>query len=194
MDEIAGPLTELRQAGRHQQVYFSDLYHFFIPGEEIYSIPGAGSGEQPQAYRILHVTGGRRFNLLGKPKDETPEELLAFERGSPFVITCIHIDYNGRELGPVTTAFRINEYSGVRDTAHLPVWPLSFLKHKRTLKKELEMRGQRFVELAQISHKEYTGLALNSNEDIDSQVIIDFDTAVQINRSWAPNFDFQCKC
>lgn len=192
--EVTGPLDGLKEAHRHQQVFFADLYHFFVPGEEVYKIQGSGTSEQVQAYRILQVTGGRRFNSNQKPGDEadTPEALPSNEIGSPLVISCIHIDTDGKDLGPVTTTFRINEYPGERDTASLPVWPLSFMKDPSDLRNDLEMRGQRFIELAQLSHKEYAGLTLKPVEDIDSQVIIDFDTAFQVNRSWAPNLEFRC--
>ncbi|KAL8775550.1 MAG: hypothetical protein Q9209_000046 [Squamulea sp. 1 TL-2023] len=192
-EEVIGPLAKLKEAHRHQQIFFADLFHFFIPGDEVYRFHGSGANEQVQAYRVLQVVGGRRFNFSEKPTDGTESfELLSpNEVGSPFVITCIHIDFDGKELGPITTTFTIKEYTGERSTASLPVCPPAFMKDPKDLRRDLELRGQRFIELAQVSHKEYTGLTLDPIEDIDSQVIVDFDTTFQVNRSWAPNLDIQ---
>ena len=188
MDEqVNGPLAELKKAGRHQQVFFADLYHFFAPGDEIYKFHGSGTNEQVSAYRVLQVTGGRRFNFSGKSGDEddAPEMALSKEvrgaLGSPLVITCIHVDFDGEEFGPVTTPFPIREYTGERSTASLPVCPTAFTKDLRDLRTNLELRGQRFVELAQISHKAYSGLTIDAVEEIDSQVIIDFNTTFHAN-------------
>ncbi|KAL8731684.1 MAG: hypothetical protein Q9166_003265 [cf. Caloplaca sp. 2 TL-2023] len=193
-EEVTGPLAKLKEAHRHQQVFFADLFHFFIPGDEVYKLHGIGDHlMRVQAYRILQVVGGRRFNFSEKPKDgaESSELLSPNEVGSPLVITCIHIDFDGKELGPVTTTFTIKEYTGERSTASLPVCPPAFMKVPQDLREVLEQRGQRFIELAQVSHKEYTGLTLDPIEDIDSQVIVDFDTTFQVNPNWAPYLDIQ---
>ncbi|KAL8809082.1 MAG: hypothetical protein Q9200_003734 [Gallowayella weberi] len=192
-EEVNAPLAKLKEGHRHQQVFFADLYHFFAPGDEVYRFHGSGTNEQVQAYRVLQVVGGKRFNFSEKPKGDadTPEMLSSTEIGSPLVITCIHIDFDGKEFGPVTTSFSIREYAGERTISALPICPVAFIKDSEDLQRALEVRGQRFVELAQVSHKEYTGLTIDPVEDIDSQVIIDFDTTFQNNRSWAPELDIQ---
>lgn len=190
-EEINGPLKKLKEARRHQQVFFADLYHFFVPGDEVYRNLGSGTTEKVQAYRILQCTGGRRYNLNEKSKEQTDSLDVLSSVGSPLVITCIHIDFNGKEFGPVTTTFSIPEYIGERSTSSLPIWPLAFMEEPQELKKGLVSRGKRFIELAQISHKEYTGLTIDPKEDIDSQIIVDFETAFQYNPDWTPNLDIQ---
>lgn len=192
MDEnMNGPLAKLKEGRRHQQVFFADLYHFFNPGDEVYKFHGSGAGEQVQAYRVLQVTGGRRFESGVRPEDEVDTTGMLV-KGTPLNITCIHIDFDGRELGPITTDFSIREYSGERSTVALPVYPAAFTKDPEDLKRDLELRGQRFVELAQTTHKDYRGLTIDPIEDIDSQVIIDFDTTFQANPTWKPNLEIQC--
>lgn len=190
-ENLNGPLAKLKEGRRHQQVFFADLYHFFNPGDEVYKFHGSGADEQVQAYRVLQVTGGRRFNSLGGSRDEADTTGMLV-KGSPLEITCIHIDFDGRELGPITTNFSIREYSGERSTVYLPVHPAAFTKDPEDLKRNLELRGQRFVELAQTTHKDYSGLTIDPIEDIDSQVIIDFDTTFQANPAWKPNLEIQC--
>ncbi|KAL8745517.1 MAG: hypothetical protein Q9184_007861, partial [Pyrenodesmia sp. 2 TL-2023] len=102
---------------------------------------------------------------------------------SPLVITGIHIDFDGREFGPIITTFPIREYTGERSTASLPLCPTAFMKDPSDLKKDLELQGQRFIELAQISHREHSGLTIEPIEDIDSQVIVDFGTTSGTVRS-----------
>ncbi|KAL9037100.1 MAG: hypothetical protein Q9214_005846 [Letrouitia sp. 1 TL-2023] len=65
------------------------------------------------------------------------------------------------------------------------------MEEPQDLKRGLELRGKRFIELAQVSHKEYTGLTIDPREDIDSQIIVDFETAFQYNLTWTPNLDIQ---
>ncbi|KAL8841967.1 MAG: hypothetical protein Q9176_002904 [Flavoplaca citrina] len=196
-EQVIGPLEKLKKAGRHQQVYFADLYHFFAPGDEVYKFHGSGTNEHVSAYRVLQVTGGRRFNFSGKSGDEDDAPELALSKevrgalGSPLVITCIHVDFDGEEFGPVTIPFPIREYTGERSTASLPICPTAFTKDLKDLRTNLELRGQRFVELAQISHKAYSGLTIDPIEEIDSQVIVDFKTTFQAKPEWAPYFDIQ---
>lgn len=197
-EQVNGPLAKLKKAGRHQQVFFADLYHFFAPGDEVYKFHGSGTNELVSAYRVLQVTGGRRFNFRRKSGDEddAPELALSNEirgaLGSPLVITCIHIDFDGEEFGPVTTQFPIREYTSKRSTTSLPVCPTAFMKDLKDLENDLELRGQRFVELAQNSHKAYSGLTIDPIEEIDSRVIVDFKTTFQANPKWAPYLDIQC--
>lgn len=190
-EEISGPLKKLKEARRHQQVFFADLYHFFVPGDEVYGNLGSGTTEKVQAYRILQCTGGRRYNLSEKSKEQTDSLDGLSSMGSPLVVTCIHIDFNGKEFGPVTTTFPIPEYLGERSTSSLPIWPLAFMEEPQDLKRGLELRGKRFIELAQVSHKEYTGLTIDPKEDIDSQIIVDFETAFQYNPDWTPDLDIK---
>ncbi|KAL8893492.1 MAG: hypothetical protein Q9192_005208, partial [Flavoplaca navasiana] len=196
-EQVNGPLAKLKKAGRHQQVFFADLYHFFAPGDEVYKLHGSGTNEQVSAYRVLQVTGGRRFNFSAKSGDEDDAPELAMSKeirgalGSPLAITCIHIDFNGEEFGPVTTRFPIREYTGERSTASLPVCPAAFKKDLENLKADLESRGSRFVELARVSHKAYSGLTIDPIEEIDSQVIVDFNTTFQAKPKWAPHLDIQ---
>lgn len=193
-EHVKAPLKRLKEARQHQQVFFADLYHFFGPGDEVYKFQGSGSYETVQAYRVLQITGGRRFNFGGRSGEEVGslEMPLSNELGSPLVISCINIDFDGREFRPITTTFSIREYTGERSTAFLPVCPTAFTKDLKDLKEGLVSRGTQFIELAQIAHKEYSGLTIEPIEDIESQVIVDFDTTFQANPTWAPKFDIQC--
>ena len=197
-EEIFAPLAELKNSKGPKQVYFADLYHLFPPGEEVVEMVGSRTENEAQVYRILQCTGGRRYNDAETLKQE--DESLEFkpqERCSPFVISCVHVDYNGTELGPVTSTFTIKEYVGQRSTSTLPVVPWLFLAVSSTpsapsapsLRQRLKERGNRFLELAAVSHKDYTGPTIEPREDIDSQVIVDFGSTFQLNPDWMPTLD-----
>ena len=188
--EILGPVAELKNPKGPKQVYFADLYHLFPPGEEVLEMVGSRTDNEAQVYRILQCTGGRRYNDAETSKQE--DESLNFkpeERCSPFVISCVHVDFNGTELGPVTSTLPpIKEYIGQRSVSTLPVIPW-LLFPDPTLRQKVQERGNRFLELATVSHKDYTGLTIEPREEIDSQVIVDFGSTFQLNPDWMPNLD-----
>ena len=188
-EEIFAPLAELKNSKGPKQVYFADLYHLFPPGEEVLEMVGSRTENEAQVYRILQCTGGRRYNDAETLKQE--DESLEFkpqERCSPFVISCVHVDFNGAELGPVTSTFTIKEFVGQRSTSTLPVVPWLFLSNP-SLRQKVQERGNRFLELAAVSHKDYTGPTIEPREDIDSQVIVDFSSTFQLNPEWMPTLD-----
>lgn len=188
--EIFAPLAELKNSKGPKQVYFADLYHLFPPGEEVLEMVGSRTDNEAQVYRILQCTGGRRYNDAETAKQE--DESLNFkpeERCSPFVISCVHVDFNGTELGPVTSTLPpIKEFVGQRSISTLPVVPWLFLSDP-TLRQRVQERGNRFLELANVSHKDYTGLTIEPREEIDSQVIVDFSSTFQLNPDWMPTLD-----
>ncbi|KAL8783617.1 MAG: hypothetical protein Q9195_009338, partial [Heterodermia aff. obscurata] len=187
--EIFAPLSELKNSNGPKQVYFADLYHLFPPGEEVVETVGSRADNEAQVYRILQCTGGRRYNDAETLKQEDESlEFKPLERCSPFVISCVHVDYNGTELGPVTSTFTIKEFVGQRSTSTLPVVPWLFLSAP-TLRQKVQERGNRFLELAAVSHKDYTGPTIEPREDIDSQVIVDFSSTFQLNPDWMPTLD-----
>ncbi|KAL9593496.1 MAG: hypothetical protein Q9219_007527 [cf. Caloplaca sp. 3 TL-2023] len=192
-EDIKGPLAEFKKTHQHQQVYFADLYHFFIPGEEVYQLHGPNLNDNIQAYRVLKVMDGKFTNLRRKPNNAANrlEAEISDEAGSPLVVTCVHLDFDGEKFGPITTSFKIHEYAGERSTKSLPIIPKAFIKDLEDLTGRLESRGRRFIELTQVAHKKYTGLTLNPVEDTDSHIIVDFKTTIQACPSWAPCLEIQ---
>ncbi|KAL8780133.1 MAG: hypothetical protein Q9213_006617 [Squamulea squamosa] len=186
--EIFAPLKKLTSQQKPLEVFFADLYHLYPPGEEVVARSSMSANhEDIQVYRVLYCTGGRKYNnmKLSNGNDDT----ISLERGeesSPLVISCIHIGFDGKTLGPVTTTFSIGEYVGKRWTIELPLipWAFSYLDNRSRL---LE-RGAKFQNLARGSHKEYTGLTIDPREHIESQIMVDFDSTFQHRPDWKPAF------
>ncbi|QKX54128.1 uncharacterized protein TRUGW13939_01212 [Talaromyces rugulosus] len=104
------------------QIYFSDLWYIFQPGEEVIT-----SQKPLKAFRVLHVTGGRPY--LSPPEDNrnyTTQPYRVPEKFSDFVITCYQIDFDGTKFGPVTFSFTIQGYNGSQEIMTLPIYPLKF--------------------------------------------------------------------
>lgn len=163
---------------RSQKVYFSDIWYLFKPGDEV--IEQAGR----QAYRVINVQSvghmvlpawaswGDRVNIRSKEK-------------MTLTLTCVSIDFDGVSLGPVQEIFTISRFDGQRPITSLPVYPLRFYA-REDARDRLIARGKMFPDLVSIKHASYSGLTLDNRDDVDGQVVIDFEEAVVVKREWKP--------
>lgn len=151
---------------RIQKIPFSHLWFLFTPGMEIVKLL-----PYPQVFRVLQVTGGRTS--------------LRSQNTSNLDIDCFSLDFDGTELGSVSTTFYIRPYSGTVLVSDLVVFPL--LCAEPELRERLLARGRKFQSLCQVSHRRYQGLSLKEGgrfdmlEEIDSDVIVDFELAYRHN-------------
>lgn len=166
-------------------VRFSDLWYLFNPGDAVID------REHKQAYRVIKVKSTRHRVNDGEEanlnfwKDETYAE---FE-DNPVFLHCVHVDFNGKSFGPVLRIFAISRFDGLKDVVSLPVFPLRF-SQRDDLREKLIQRGKTFFAAAGIKHMHYTGLTLKTRDmlktrdDVDSQVVIDFEEALARNPEW----------
>lgn len=151
-----------------------------------------------QAYRVIQVTSSRHrptsrqtsyynFGLPHKSDDEAEK--------SEFTITCVCIDFDGKYIGPVLRTFEIKRFDGEKDITSFEVYPLRFHKLNRSNFHEVEWseletypeqdrcrrslinRGAKFVAVAAVKHMYYSGPTMVVGEEVESQVVIDFETA-----------------
>ncbi|KAJ8113299.1 hypothetical protein ONZ43_g5184 [Nemania bipapillata] len=194
-DKYLGRAVELQQGVNPDvtKIAFNELWYIFKPGYEIRS-PGES---QIQIYRIIKVTGGRdsltvrvppEFRHTAKPSNETVSE------GS-FVIECFYINFDGTNFGPVKTTFKIPKFDDERDIKMLPVIPLQCYTTEAEIHEKLLRRGEKFIELSNPTtrvHRKYKGLTLDrSTEQVDSEVIIDFELAFIQTKFDKPVFGVQ---
>ncbi|KAI4593320.1 hypothetical protein KJ359_009851 [Pestalotiopsis sp. 9143b] len=162
-------------------VAFSDLPLLFNPGDTVIGT------DRKQAFRVIGVTNAR--HRIKKPdengstfwKDSSKAEYA----DNPVCVHCVHVDYDGVFIGPVHSTFRISRYDGVKDVSSLQVYPLRFAEDGN-LRTNLVQRGKTFIELAAIKHMHCTGFTLGTREEIDSQVVIDFEEAISRHPKWKP--------
>ncbi|MCJ1398890.1 hypothetical protein MMC11_002091 [Xylographa trunciseda] len=124
--------------------------------------------------------------------DNDVQYLTPTRKGSDFVVQCFSFDYDGFDYGPYQQTFSIAWYEGEMSITGLSVFPHRFRDVNGRVpsiagkpiptKQELVQRGKRFVTLSKIKHMSYKGRCIGTGDEIDSQVIIDFNLGLQQNR------------
>ncbi|KAJ8110803.1 hypothetical protein ONZ43_g5782 [Nemania bipapillata] len=181
IDDEIKPKVKHIESDQCRKIHFFDLCYLFKPGGEVVD------QSEKQAYRIIRVEIPRhrvqdpwlRWTL---PEDDTEKEA----RESVWVF-CAYIDFDGKHLGPVSTKFRIPSFEGAKDIKSLPIYPLRFSKHEN-LRKNLVRRGEMLLSLTTFKPMYYKGFSLDTRDEIDSQVIVDFSEALsdKSRRHWVP--------
>ncbi|TGJ80709.1 hypothetical protein E0Z10_g8054 [Xylaria hypoxylon] len=172
---------ELFQSRRCQTVPFADIPLLFNPGDVVIS------KNHKQAYRIVKVSCTphrvKVHNETGLDfwKDESKVEL----EDNPVFIHCTYIDFDGKLMGPVSRLFAISRYDNQKEVTSLPIFPIQYANKDGFCEKLVE-RGKTFFKVASIKNMHYTGLALWTHDEIDSQVVIDFEEAINRNPTWKP--------
>lgn len=190
-----------------RKVFFTDLWYLFRPGEEVIGRDGK------QAYRVISVSSPRHqktqpwdawlmFNSQGTEKAK---------KKSPFSITCVYIDFNGSYIGPVSQTFDFKQFDGQREITSLPVYPIRLhtmkesevseaewrelkpLGSEKRYRQHLVNRGAKFLDVLGIKPMYYAGPTLGVREEIESQVVIDFEMAFSADdgqdTTWQPELE-----
>ncbi|OTA90243.1 hypothetical protein M434DRAFT_55841, partial [Hypoxylon sp. CO27-5] len=174
-----------------QRVSFVDLWHLFRPGVEVVE-PG---DKQMQCYKVISVTSPRH--------KVTPRYLYPLFRNkgkgeTAVSVHCVYIDFDGSLIGPVSKRFEIPRYEGQKDVKSLPVYPLSLVKNKDTIRQALIKRGDKFLKVLRVGHMHYNGLTLEARDEVDSQVVVDFGEALanredRKNEDWKPEVQLRAE-
>ncbi|GAP85103.2 hypothetical protein SAMD00023353_2200320 [Rosellinia necatrix] len=198
------------KSGKCKKVFFSDLWHLFHPGDLVIGSDGK------QAYRVMTMNSVghrvidpmRKYYRLYSWKGEKEEK--EEEEEASITIRCIHIDFDGKHLGPVSKVFRIPKFEREIAVTSLNVYPLHFhpfAKEKAfndtnvigsEFKKYLIRRGRWFLKAVAIQQTTvqpmyYAGPALQTLDEIESQVVVDFEAAFgvedHIKNGWKPELE-----
>ena len=189
-----------------EKVSFSDIWHLFKPGDFVISADGK------QVYRVVRVYFPRHKGtdpwaayVGSRGKHERPHV-------EDISIYCVYIHFNGTQLGPVMENFKIKKFDGEKSVTSLDIYPLRFhvlrdlevrkVKNKHgnpefdelisskvaELRQSLIKRGKLFVEVTAVKHMYYSGFTVDTRDEIESQVMIDFEEAfaVERNKGWRP--------
>lgn len=192
MDDDLKGLKQLEDASV-TKIPFSELWHIFRPGDEVIT------AQKPiNAYRVLHVTGGRPYLSPPEEKDDDSDsESKPYrlpEKSSDFVVNCYQVNFNGNKFGPVAHSFNIQKYDGLRDITTLSVYPLKFAKNSSEIRETLSANGQTFLDVSRGGHVQYRGLNLHELEEIDSEIVVDFHAALwdsqDKDKNWLFKIDF----
>jgi len=137
-----------------------------------------------------------------------------------FSIYCVYLDVDGKRLGPIPRLFHIKEFEDDRDVTSLCIYPLRLYdahnnrnandgmgrddttasdSKKRDFWDQLVQRGRKFlsnavVNLTSVQPRYYAGPELESMDEIESQVVVDFEAAftmqdpsLETRKRWRPN-------
>ncbi|KAJ8116952.1 hypothetical protein ONZ43_g4320 [Nemania bipapillata] len=157
-----------------QRVTFNDIWHVFKPGDLVLS------KDEKQAYRVINVFFPEHKMVAPSMRDIWMFDAKAKLKNSPIIIQCVYIDFDGEQIGPCLQTFSIYRFEGEKNIRSLDVIPFRLAK-KADLEKTLIERGSRFIEVCDNQRRgvpmHYSGLTLETQEEVDSQVVIDFEEA-----------------
>lgn len=179
-----------------RKVFFADLWYLFRPGQEVIARDGK------QAYRVISVTSPHHrrarpwdaWLMFNSHQQETEKK----KKQSPFSITCAYIDFDGSYIGPVSETFDFKKFDGQTKITSLPVYPIRLHPSKQSdvsdiewaqlellapedrCRQHLVQRGAKFLSVVGIKPMYYAGPTIGAREEIESQVIIDFETAFSV--------------
>lgn len=193
-----------------EKIVFSDIWYLFTPGTLVISSNGK------QAYRVASVRSKR--HKLTDPWATYRDSVLKRDKEDErfdITIKVLFVHFGGRNLGPVVHTFFFNKFDGERDVTSLDIYPIRFhiLKeiNERSLKSAVDndvssreerlesgiqelqdkliKRGRLFVSAAGVKHMYYAGLTADDREEIESQVITDFEEAyaAESRKEWRPD-------
>lgn len=141
-------------------ITFDLLWSLFRPNEIIYTST-YNATDEPRAFRVTSIS--KKCSLL----DETWYEI----QGEYF-------DFHGDMFGFSDIAVEIKSFSGMRRITSLPCYPVSYLTDKNAIERQLISRGRRFVELAGMNYKSYTGPGFTESDGEIIKVPITFKVMI----------------
>ncbi|KAI0550444.1 hypothetical protein F4679DRAFT_542410 [Xylaria curta] len=187
IDAEIKPKVKHIESDRCHRILFHDLWHLFKPGNEVID------QTEKQAYRVVQVQ---------IPRHNVEDPLLRWYRrrpgdenekkgdGTPVTVHCAYIDFDGKQFGPVSIKFDISPFRGLKEIKSLPIYPLRLAKDAN-LRNKLVTRGRMLINIAKFKPMYYMGLTLDTQEEVDSQVVVDFNEALtdEKRKDWAPTIE-----
>lgn len=205
MDTVIAPKRAHLNHPQSRKVFFSDLWLLFRPGMEVIGSDGK------QAYRVVHVTNARHCVMPTWKRYRSSANKL---KKAAFSVTCVYIDFDGKSFGPTSRVFDFKRFEGQRDITALEVYPLHLHPLKRTdfgeaewaevesltptersarYRQQLITRGRKFLSVAGVKHMYYAGPTIGVRDDVESQVVVDFETAFSVDdaeqQEWKPKLE-----
>lgn len=154
----------------------------------------------------------RQYEKGGRDTDSSDES--EYDARAEITIKCVFIHFDGESFGPVIRKFHINKWDGDKEVTYLDIYPIRFhiLKHidkrsvtsntktpislreeevekgVRVLRQKLIDRGRVFLDVAAVKQMYYSGLAVDTRDEIESQVMVDFEEALahEARKDWVP--------
>lgn len=191
--------------GEVDHVYFSDLWFAFPARSLIYM----RDKKVPQKiWKVIQRTGGSRNAATKAEPTGRPGGDRTQGGFQPFVIDCFHLDYDGTRYVHTYCRVQIDYFEDCQPIASLPVMPIRAAEKVGLIDREaLVARGREFATCTRPQHKQYAGRnqilrpngaklhekdadvpenAARYAEWIESEVMVDFERALQEMPGWRP--------
>ncbi|QPC69301.1 hypothetical protein HYE68_000053 [Fusarium pseudograminearum] len=170
-------------------ISFNDLWHLYKPGTRVID------QKEKQAYIVLRIQTPRhmvedlwlRWNKKRASKEDSSDDEEE-EDEFPVLLHCVYIDFDGKQFGPVSKTFKIPQYGGLKDIISLPVYPFRYAK-TIDLHDKLKKHGKMLLDISRFKPMYYMGYTLDTRDEIDSQVVVDFNEALADEtrrKKWEP--------
>ncbi|KAL7819816.1 hypothetical protein V8C26DRAFT_395308 [Trichoderma gracile] len=199
MDNTIQAKIDYLSGTQPRTISFNHLWYLFKPGDDV-----VGQGRR-QAYRVISITStGHKVTPPWRnwKRDES-------EPAASITLFCVYIDFDGKQLGPVSKSFVISKFDGEKAITALEVYPIRFAEtptatyqqarddsatkddNKGSFQQELIDRGKMFIDVASVKHMHYNGFTLEARDEVDSQVMVDFAEAFAATQAngWQPEIE-----
>ncbi|TFB05621.1 hypothetical protein CCMA1212_002024 [Trichoderma ghanense] len=205
MDNTIQAKMDYLSGTQPRTISFNHLWYLFKPGDDV-----VGQGRR-QAYRVISITStGHKVTPPWRnwKRDES-------EPAASITLFCVYIDFDGKQLGPVSKSFVISKFDGEKAITALEVYPIRFAESptatyqqarddfalssspkdkddpKASFRQELIDRGKMFIDVASVKHMHYNGFTLEARDEVDSQVMVDFAEAFAATQAngWQPEIE-----
>lgn len=187
IDNEVNARKEYLRSGRCEKITFSDLWYLFQPGVEVID------QDNKQAYRVVRVVMPKHNTISPWERFRRVNEDGEDDLEKSAKIHCIYIDFDGEKIGPVSKTFEIPRFDQEKLIEALPIYPL-WMVPEAGYRDKLAERGKMLWDVIQVKPMYYTGHTIDTREEADSQVMIDFSEAMiyafEQEISWKPRVDF----
>jgi hypothetical protein len=182
MDEQLLGKTMYLESESCKTVAFTDIWYLFKPGDEVVD------QSLKQVYRVIGVMspGHQVFPPWRAKWDKT----VKAREETPIYLHCVYIDFDGKQLGPLLRKVRIPRFDNEKTVTSLEVFPIRFAEEKigahssdtneksrKTLREQFIDRGKLFMDMTGFKHMKYNGMTLDTRDEVDSNVVVDFQEA-----------------
>ncbi|CAI6334350.1 unnamed protein product [Periconia digitata] len=181
-----------------RKVFFSDLWHLFRPGIEVIDREGK------QAYKVIGVKSAKHRVTRAWERWSSDNPRNPQKQESPFSVKCVYIDFDGKNIGPVMKTFEFKRFDSEREITSFEIYPLRLhvpgpseysdveWRHvqkypiEERYRQKLILRGAKFLDAAGVKHMYYAGPTLEAKEEVESPVVVDFETAFTTRKDLPP--------
>jgi hypothetical protein len=182
MDEQLLGKTIFLESERCKTVAFTDIWYLFKPGDEVVD------QSLKQVYRVIGVISPGH-QVFPPWRAKWDKDIKAREE-TPVYLHCVYIDFDGKQLGPLLRTVKIPRYDNEKAVTSLEVFPIRFAedkisplssdtnkKSRKTLREQFIERGKLFMNMTGFKHMQYNGMTLDTRDEVDSNVVVDFQEA-----------------